>query len=203
MSPCCSCNRHNAKCKRCVCACAGGPCSSCLPMQYKNCVNLLNTHVAAQSGASVVGGVTDSHVAVTVGGPVTGEMVVNRKEQSDGSAGISSNLEMPRYDYCLNVNAGTSEATSEATCTDVDAMIYRAYGMPLLWSAGTARDSSWHQCWLTIVYHVGRHYSLPGGSVGKKYIDLLNQELQLVVSGSYSDEWVIVLALSCCSVIGW
>ena len=167
------------------------PCSSCLPMQYKNCVSLLNIRMAEQSGASAVGGVTDSCAAATVGGPVTGEVVVNRKEQSDGSAGINSNLEMPRYDYCLNVNTGTSEATPEATHADVDAMIYKAYGAPLLWSAGTARDSSWHQRWLTIVYHVGRHYSLP---VGKKYIDLLNQELQHFVSGSYSAERVIVFS---------
>ena len=75
-------------------------------------------------------------------------------------------------------------------------MIYNAYSAPLLWSAGAARDSSWHQHWLTIVYHVGRHYSLPGGSVGKKYIpvDLLNQELQHFVSGSYSAERVIVFS---------
>ena len=38
------------------------------------------------------------------------------------------------------------------------------------------------------------HYSLPGGSVGRKYIDLLNQELQYFVSGSYSAERFIVFS---------
>ena len=40
MLSCCSCNGRNAVCKRCVCAHAGRPYSSCLPMTQNNCVNI-------------------------------------------------------------------------------------------------------------------------------------------------------------------
>ena len=50
----------------------------------------------------------------------------------------------------------------------------------------------WYSCWATVVHHVVHHYSLLNGSVGQQYIDLLDQELQHFVSGSYTAEWVIV-----------
>jgi len=52
--------------------------------------------------------------------------------------------------------------------------------------------SSWCQKWSDVVQHLGRHYSLPGGSIGKKYIDLLNDELLHLVSGNYTSECVVV-----------
>ena len=39
MLQCCSCNGKNAVCRRCMCAHAGRPCSSCLPMKIRRCVN--------------------------------------------------------------------------------------------------------------------------------------------------------------------
>jgi len=38
---CCICNGRNAVCKRCTCARAKKPCSSCLPMKMKKCANTL------------------------------------------------------------------------------------------------------------------------------------------------------------------
>ena len=43
--PCSSFNWCNAVCKRCVCACAKKPCSTCLPMKDNKCVNTLPLHV--------------------------------------------------------------------------------------------------------------------------------------------------------------
>ena len=43
--PCCSCNRRNAVCKRCVCARAKRPCSTCLPTKEKKCSNTLPLRV--------------------------------------------------------------------------------------------------------------------------------------------------------------
>ena len=48
------------------------------------------------------------------------------------------------------------------------------------------------QHWFVIMQHVGQHYSLPGGSIGKKYIDLLCDELQYLSLGTYHSERVIV-----------
>jgi len=44
---------------------------------------------------------------------------------------------------------------------------------------------------------MGQHYSLPGGSIGKKYIDLLCDELQYLSLGTYRSEHLIVF----CSVM--
>ena len=57
---------------------------------------------------------------------------------------------------------------------------------------GGPRDSAWCQRWSVIVQHLGQHYSLPGGSIGKKYIDLLCDELQHLSLGTYHSECVLV-----------
>ena len=72
-----------------------------------------------------------------------------------------------------------------------------AYGDKLLNCDGGPRDSVWCQRWSVIVQHMGQHYSLPGGSIGKKYIDLLCEELQYLFLGIYHSERVIVF----CSVM--
>ena len=71
-------------------------------------------------------------------------------------------------------------------------MMNIACGDKLLYSDGGPRNSAWCQRWSVIVQHMGQHYSLPGGSIGKKYIDLLCEELQYLSSGTYHSEWVIV-----------
>ena len=56
-------------------------------------------------------------------------------------------------------------------------MMITAYDDKLLYCDGGPRDSVWCQCWSIFVQCMTQHYSLPGGSVGKKYIDLLCVEL--------------------------
>ena len=52
MPSCCSCNGRNAVCKRCVCTQAGTPCSSCLPLKMKCCMNVLTTRQDSQVDTS-------------------------------------------------------------------------------------------------------------------------------------------------------
>ena len=93
-----------------------------------------------------------------------------------------------------NTHSDCSEDPPDVGCDNVAGLICRVYGVPLLSSAGSRTDSPWIQRWPTIIHHSGRHYLLPGGSVGRKYVEFLNQELQFFVSGSYSAERVIVFS---------
>ena len=185
MPSCCSCNGRNAVCRRCVCVRVGRPCTSCLPMKFSKCVNLLSSRAASQS-------------VLPAGRPVPsgGSMA------SDSSAHVSSlSDEAPRFDSCVDLSDNDSacaktliETAGEQLDIDptIDGLMRQAYGEPLLFSAGPPSRSPWHSRWATVVHHAGRHYSLPSGSVGRQYIDLLNQELQYFVSGLYTAERVIV-----------
>jgi len=50
--PSCTCNRRNAVCKWCTCAHAKKPCSSCLLIKMKKCVNTLSSHVDSVNESS-------------------------------------------------------------------------------------------------------------------------------------------------------
>ena len=39
-------------------------------------------------------------------------------------------------------------------------------------------NSLWYQQWERVVHHSGNHYVLPGGPTGKRYVYLLNEEIQ-------------------------
>ena len=82
--------------------------------------------------------------------------------------------------------------TSEFTNASLDHMMMTAYGATLLYSDGGNRSSQWCQRWSAVIQHQGRHYSLPGGSIGKKYIDLLNEELNYSSIGAFPSERVIM-----------
>ena len=48
-----------------------------------------------------------------------------------------------------------------------------------------------------MIQHQSKHYSLPGGLIGKKYIDILSEELHYLSAGAFPSERVIVF----CSVM--
>ena len=70
-----------------------------------------------------------------------------------------------------------------ASHSSLDDVMNIAYGDELLYSDGGPRDSAWCHRWSVIVQHMGQHYSLPGGSIGKKYIVSLCEELQYLSLG--------------------
>ena len=107
-----------------------------------------------------------------------------------------------RYDSCVNArfcidgssrnSQGSLSVDHKASRSSLDDMIKTAYGDKVLYSDSAPHDSSWCQCWSVIIQHMGQHCSLPGGSIGKKYIDLLCKELQYLSLGTYHSERVIV-----------
>ena len=92
---------------------------------------------------------------------------------------------------------GLSGTGQELSCSSLDKLMNIAYGDKLLYSDGGPRDSLWCQRWSVIIQHMGQHYSLPGGSIGKKYIDLLYDEVQYLSLGTYRSKCLIVF----CSVM--
>ena len=69
--------------------------------------------------------------------------------------------------------------------SSLDDMMNTAYGDKLLYSDGGTRDSACCRRWSVIVQHMCQHYSLPDGSIGRKYIDLLCEELQYLSLSTY------------------
>jgi len=122
---------------------------------------------------------------------------------------VSLTATAARFDQCRNLSvdnvtscnvllSNESQASVQQPSRDqVDDLMRKAYGEILLYSDGGSHHSSWCQRWSDVAQHLGWHYSLPGGSIGKKYIDLLNDELLHLVSGNYSSERVILF----CSVM--
>ena len=76
----------------------------------------------------------------------------------------------------------------------IDTLIHKAYGAPLICSVGGPFNSVWCQHWSIIIQHRGLLYSLPGGTVGKHYVELLNEELKLLCNGVYPAERVLVFS---------
>jgi len=164
---------------------------NCLPLKAKKCTNTLSSHadfVSDSSDTSVErviqnGGARGDHVSLTA---------------SDCRSDLCRNSSVD-IDTCnISLLCNESQASVQQPSRDrVDDLMRMAYGETLLYSDGGPRHSSWCQRWSDAVQHLGRHYSLPGGSIGKKYINLLNDELLHLISGSYSSERVILF----CSVM--
>ena len=79
--------------------------------------------------------------------------------------------------------------------TDIDQLIMRAFGATLC--PTTVPDISandWVRWWHAITHLNGRLYHVPGGSVGRKYVDLLTTEMSHLAVGNYPSERLIVFS---------
>ena len=70
----------------------------------------------------------------------------------------------------------------------------RAYGTILINSGGSRTDSPWCQRWEKVVQYSGNHYILPGGPTGRRYVDLLTDEVQHIGVGNHPSEQVLVFS---------
>uniref|UniRef100_A0A1X7TDW7 Uncharacterized protein n=1 Tax=Amphimedon queenslandica TaxID=400682 RepID=A0A1X7TDW7_AMPQE len=59
---------------------------------------------------------------------------------------------------------------------EFDDLMIRAYGASLHQSQ-TVNETSWYQRWVSVISLNGRLYSIPGGAVGRQYVDHLTTEL--------------------------
>ena len=131
MIPCCSCNEHNAVCKRCMCAHAKKPCSTHLPIKdnkYVNtlllCVNsvtdLAHNYVLFVMGDGLVNraknGLTNDHMSLAAKvndsqglSAVMSDELINMSCLTEDHVSLSE----PRYNFCTNSSSYINES---ATC---------------------------------------------------------------------------------------
>ena len=150
------------------------PCSTCLPVKEKKSLNTLPLRIdSVLESSGRDGGVLHAKSY--------GLMKDHAKSSSlDDHMSLTAEA---RYDFCVNASSCIDGASSNsqgslpvdhrASCSSLDDMMNTAYGDKLLYSDGGPHDSAWCQRWSVIIQHMGQHYSLPGGSIGKEYIDLL------------------------------
>ena len=179
MAPCCSCNGRNAVCKRCICVRSGRPCVSCLPLKEKRCSNILRATALTDGNDGVP--CTNSN---TPSLHATAEDD-NRFSPSSGSLRYSDSV-------LVESGAGVSDSCNSDVC--FDALMQQAYGAPLVHqqSVSDAVNSVWYSRWVQLIQHVGNHYILPGGSIGRKYVDVLTEEVSHLAAGNYPSERVLV-----------
>lgn len=127
------------------------------------------------------------------------EVLLNKNSHSATvvDAPVSLSSDDSRYADCTVLDCASCPSSivdSASTVSDTDSLLNKAYGASLIHSDGGPRDSPWCQRWSIVVQHLGRHYVLPNGSVGRRYIDMLTVELQHLASGTYAAERVIVFS---------
>lgn len=70
----------------------------------------------------------------------------------------------------------------------------KAYGRPLVFDNNNLEICPWVSRWEIITQHEARHYLLPGGSVGRKYVDRLTEEVLHLVAVNFPSERLIVFS---------
>ena len=108
-------------------------------------------------------------------------------------------------DISIDTLGNNSNGTQSGRCVqlttqygrdDVDELMIRAFGEPLVHSSGEDVANAWFQRWKTVVGLQGKQYNLPGGAVGCQYVDLLSEEVAYLSSGNFSSDRLIVFSAS-------
>ena len=71
-----------------------------------------------------------------------------------------------------------------ATDEFVDTKLHLAFGATILRNDGGGFCDSWGAWWLRACHIFGKQYDLPGGAVGREFVDLLTSEVRLLVNNS-------------------
>jgi len=92
-----------------------------------------------------------------------------------------------------DVHVASSECGDEYSLpSHINKLCVKAYGAPLVFSDRGNQSSLWYQRWSVVVHHKGSLYSLPGGSIAKRYINQLTDELIYLCDREYPSEHVLV-----------
>ena len=90
---------------------------------------------------------------------------------------VSTSSQVPTNNNTNRCVSLAANATPWDNSTDCNTLMSKAYGATLSRS-GSSSNSDWHSRWKSVVHHSGNHYVLPGGPTGRRYIDLLVEEVQ-------------------------
>ena len=196
-SRCCPCNGNSANCSCCICARSKRPCLSCRPLKSEKCLNTLRqrqqggraadnerrktapspSDQTSSSGSAIVG------VRGTQGEDAN-RVVVNQPERvkDTGSKQHVSN------------DLSNDDGLQSGSQVDIDALMKKAYGASLEGSSGHDNTGIWGVRWLRLLKLSRRLYSIPGGAIGRKYVNLLAEEVMHVVVGNYPSDRLIIFS---------
>ena len=191
---------------RCPCAKKKCPCLSCLPRKRNNCQNSLNygqrtiagnvskdlsTHSATLTDNSSLetGGLSDER-------PPISKRIDSERKDSSTSGGVIDDEEVSRGPVRSTINLAEChlELSSSFDDIDVNGLMTRAFGEPLIQSGGEDTADVWHQYWRKVAYLQGKHYDIPGGAIGRQYVDALAEEVSHVTAGNYPSDRLIVFS---------
>lgn len=105
--------------------------------------------------------------------------------------------------YCLSPHSLTPTSSGQVTLSDtqsntidIDQYVRKAYGD--IFCRTTVPETSaneWIRHWSAITHLKGRLYHVPGGSIGRKYVDLLSTEISHLAAGNYLSERLMVFSV--------
>ena len=145
---------------------SGQSCSNCTPSSSDHCSNQGNPKT-----------VSDSFKLDDDDGSV----------QPDKTGSQSSNM------------CGINEQSLDQSCvshgpvqSNVNDRLFRAYGACFLGLDGGEQINEWGQRWKRVVSIRGQQYDLPGGSVGREFVNLLTNEVSMLSRGEAISERLFV-----------
>ena len=180
-------NGVNARCIKCACVKRKKPCLNCLPQCSGTCCNtiLLRQEQAPKNTDTIL-----SSSLVSINSPAW-----DRNEDTDSPNPPCSSCHplspLMNNSYCLNASAVASYPHG---ASNIEELVNTAFGASLIQSQGSDPKNVWHRRWLSIVHHSGKLYNIPGGSIGRKYIDCLTQEGLYLSAGNYPSDHIIVFS---------
>ena len=180
---CCSCNGSNARCKRCLCVSKKRPCTNCRPSRSNLCQN--NIQLRQKKLGST------SSVCAPQSSPL-----ISCGVASESSCGhlVDAPTTQPR-DLTCGSRSVTQSQTDSIDGLDINSYMMRAFGEPLASTGDVSQSTSiWYTRWQSVANLSGKQYSLPGGSIGRKYVDLLTLELTHLSSGIFPSERVLTFS---------
>ena len=86
-----------------------------------------------------------------------------------------------------------SAKSDSVTSNDfINAKLTQAFGASILWSDGGSLDDPWGTWWICACRMSGSQYDIPGGAVGREFVDLLTNEVWLLIDNSAASDCLII-----------
>ena len=70
----------------------------------------------------------------------------------------------------------------------VDKKMEQAYGAKLIKCVHGGVETRWKKLWKCVAYSNAKQYDLPGGAVGREFVELLKDEVNLLADGKEVSE---------------
>ena len=150
---CCQC-KGNGTCTICQCKIAGRRCTSCLP-QSRNRTN-----------ASAVA----SNIPVATVDPVDSAVYVDTTVPVDSAVHVATTVP----------TSTEIDPSAASQACDIDRELETVYGDQLENGPGIECSDMWYGYWEKVVRLPPRRYDLPGGSDGRRFVDILAREVTCV-----------------------